>query len=421
MTLRIYTLILYLALPFIFLRLLWRSRKNPDYRNGWSERLGLCQLQGVEGAIWILAVSVGESQAAEPLVRLLQTEYPSRPILMTTTTPTGAAHVRKLYDDSVVHCYFPLDYPFAVRGFLGQVRPALLLMMETEIWPNLLVECERREIPTLLANARLSEKSAKSYARFETFTREVFSSIGQIAAQADADANRFIGLGADVNRVAVTGSLKFDLRIPASLFEQAESLRRMLGTERPVWIAASTREGEEEYILEAFAEVKKQLPNALLMLVPRHPERFDMVAALCQREGFSLIRRSNGGECSAETEVFLGDTMGELSLFLAAADVAFVGGSLVKCGGHNVLEASALGLPVAFGPHMFNFSTISRLLLSEGAAVQVEDAAMLGRTIGHWLQDADERNRVGEAGRLAVERNRGARERLFALVEKMVD
>lgn len=418
--LRLYSLLLYLALPLVFLRLLWRGRRNPAYRARWGERLGRCPATGGAGTLWIHAVSVGEAQAAEPLVRQLQATYPERRILITTTTPTGANHVAKLFGDRVEHCYFPLDLPFAINRFLDRVRPALLLMMETEIWPNLLQACAQRGIPSLLANARLSQRSADRYARFAGFSRQVFAQIGQVAAQSDADGARFQRLGVPGERIQVTGSLKFDLTLPASLFEQAEVLRRSLGLQRPVWVAASTREGEEPLILEAQRALQRQLPGVLLVLVPRHPERFDGVDALCRREGFQVQRRSQAERCASATQVYLGDSMGELPLLLAAADAAFVGGSLVNLGGHNVLEAAVLGKPVAFGPFMYNFAEISRLLLQEGAARQVGGAEELGAVMLRWLDDAEERHRVGERGRQVVERNRGAGARLFALVQRVL-
>lgn len=418
MTRRLYNILVHLALPFIFIRLLWRSRRNPAYRSRWRERLGYCD-EVPSGAIWIHAVSVGESQAAEPLIRQLQMEFPDLPILMTTTTPTGADHVGKLYAAAVSHCYFPLDVPFAIRRFLDQVRPRLLLMMETEIWPNLLAECSSRGIPALLANARLSAKSAKGYARLGAFTRDVFGTIDQVAAQSEEDAKRFLALGVPAERLEVTGSLKFDVRLPASLFEQAEVVRRGFG-HRPVWIAASTRDGEEDLTLKAHRRILRVVPDALLLLVPRHPERFNSVAQLCKRQGFSLVRRSERESCAPRTEIYLGDSMGELSLFLAASDAAFFGGSLVKLGGHNFLEAAAMGVPVSFGPHMFNFSAISRMFLEEGAAVEVDSPEALASVMMRWLNNAGERSRVGERGRELVARNRGAREKLLALMTRML-
>ncbi|TVO72444.1 lipid IV(A) 3-deoxy-D-manno-octulosonic acid transferase [Sedimenticola selenatireducens] len=413
----LYTIILYLSLPVILLRLYWRSLKNPKYRSRIGERFGRVSIPAINNCLWLHTVSVGETQAAEPLVRKLQETYPDLQIVITTTTPTGADRVKKLFGDSVIHLYFPYDLPFAVRGFLNATRPKLLVMMETEIWPNLLAECELRAIPTILANARLSERSAKGYARLGVFSRQTFGRIGMVAAQSPADAERFLGLGVQSDRVRVAGSIKFDIRVPAIVKEQAEALRRTWGG-RPVWVAASTREGEEELILAAHRKVMQQLPQALLVIVPRHPERFDKIALLCQRDGFTFARRSLNDLCRTETAVFLGDTMGELMLFLSAADVAFVGGSLVPTGGHNVLEPAALGLPVVFGPHMFNFAMISRMLLAENAAVEVSSYNDLSRWVIDWLSDANLRAAYGENALRVVEANRGAMDRLFDILQE---
>lgn len=413
----LYTTILFLGLPFALLRLYLRSLKNPAYRERIPERFGWLPIPQLQQSLWLHTVSVGETQAAEPLVRRLQEHYPDLPIVITTTTPTGADRVEKLFGDSVIHLYFPFDLPFAVRCFLDRINPRLLVMMETEVWPNLLALCEQRGVPAILANARMSEKSARGYARLGAFARQTFARISLVAAQSPADAERFLGLGALPERVRVTGSIKFDVRLPASLQEQAEVLRRGWGG-RPAWVAASTREGEDEQVLEAHRRILQELPQALLVLVPRHPERFDRVAQLCRREGFSVERRSTEAFCSPETQIFLGDTMGELPQFLAAADVAFVGGSLVATGGHNVLEPAALGLPVVFGPHMFNFAMASRMLLAEGAARQVARSSELAEVVLEWLSDASLRARFGERGLQVVEANRGALDRLYDIVSE---
>ncbi|MET0105820.1 MAG: lipid IV(A) 3-deoxy-D-manno-octulosonic acid transferase [Sedimenticola sp.] len=416
----VYSLLIFFLLPILLIRLLLRGLRSPVYRKRWLERLGYFNNFGIERSIWIHTVSVGEAQAAEPLVHLLQARYPEIPIVITTTTPTGSERVRKLFDTTVYHVYFPFDLPFSINGFLKRTKPDILVMMETEIWPNLLAICAKRGIKTVLANARLSEKSAKRYSRLGTFTRKTFSDIGMVAAQAPGDAERFLGLGVARDKIRVTGSIKFDIKLPASLQEQAEVLRRDW-SERPVWVAASTHEGEDEYVLAAHKMIRQHLPDALLVLVPRHPERFDRVATLGQKAGFTVARRSAGGTCDASVDLFLGDTMGELTLFLAASDVAFVGGSLVATGGHNVLEPAALGVPVVFGPHMFNFALISSMLLSENAAVQIADEVQLAEVVTGWLSDASERACVGENGRAVVESNKGALERLMSVIEEQLE
>ena len=414
---QLYTLIFHLLLPALLLRLLWRSVSAPAYRRRWVERFGYCPIPDKTGCLWIHAVSVGESQSVEPLVKRFLKNHPEVPVTITTTTPTGSERVRKLFAERVHHSYFPFDIPWALRAFLKRVRPRMLVMIDTEIWPNLLTVCRQQAIPTILANARLSQTSADRYARLGSFTRETFGRIGSIAAQAKADADRFMSLGAIPENVRVTGSIKFDIRLPASLHEQAAVLRRQWG-DRPVWVAASTHEGEDEQLIEVHREILVQHPDALLVLVPRHPERFDRVGALCSKSGYLPLRRSSGEVCGPGNAVFLGDTMGELTLFIAAADITFVGGSLVPVGGHNILEPAALGVPIVFGSHMFNFSHISGLMLEQGAAVQVDNGDQLAALVARWFGDASERARVGENGRRVVAENRGATERLYGIIEE---
>ncbi|WP_296802546.1 lipid IV(A) 3-deoxy-D-manno-octulosonic acid transferase [Thiolapillus sp.] len=412
----IYTPLLYLMLPFVLLRLLWRSSKSPEYGKRWGERMGFFSGKPAPGGVWIHAVSVGEVQAIEPLVKHLQQHWPALSLTITTSTPTGSERVRLLFGQDVFHVYYPYDLPAAVRCFLDRIQPRLLVMVETEIWPNMLRLCRERQVPTLLTNGRLSARSARRYGYLSKFSRRVFGMIDAVAAQSEADVRRFIDLGVPQDRVRVTGSIKFDMRIPASVQEQTQVVRRVWG-DRPVCVAASTHEGEEELVLAAHRKILAQIPSALLVLVPRHPERFERVAMLVQRLGFSLLRRSSERACDQRTQVFLGDTMGELPVFLGVADVAFIGGSLVKVGGHNMLEAAAQGVPVLFGPHVFNFSAIARLLRDQGAGVMVQDIEELSEQVAAWLQDASERSRVGEHGRQAVEQNRGALQHLVNMVD----
>ena len=413
---------MYLAMPLVLLRIAWRGVGNRAYWSRVAERFGLGPpLGGPGGAVetlWLHAVSVGEVQAALPLVRALRARRPQVRMVMTTTTPTGMERVRHAFGSEVIHRYAPYDLPGATRRFLDRVEPRLAIFVETEIWPNLVHQCHRRAIPVLFANARLSERSAAGYRRLGGLMRQTLTRVAAIAAQSEEDARRLREIGAPFERVVVTGSTKFDVAVSASTREAGQVLRRQLGVERSVWIAASTHEGEEEQVLEAFAIVRRAVPACLLVLVPRHPERFARVAALCRRQGFQVSLRSGASEGSRDVDVFVGDTMGELPVFYAASDVAFVGGSLVDVGGHNMLEPAALGVPVLLGPSLRNFADISDRLCRERAAEVVEGVESLALAVIRHLGDANLRHRTGECGRRFVERNRGAGERVLALVER---
>lgn len=411
----IYSSLLYLLLPLAFLRLYWRGRHDPGHRQRWRERLGWVPPL-LPGSLWIHAVSVGEVRAALPLIRVLLERYPERWLLVTTTTLTGSRQVRETLGERVRHVYAPYDLPGVVRRFLRRTRPQIAIIMETELWPNLLRQCVTEGIPVLIANARLSERSARGYARIPRLTASMLQDITLIAAQGESDARRFRSLGAP--RVEVTGNLKYDLKLPDNLQEQGRQWRRKwLGENRLVWIAASTHGGEDEQILKAFSQVRAHWPSLLLALTPRHPERFDSVAALCREQGFNVVRRSEQRPCAPDTAIFLGDSMGELLLFYAVADLAFVGGSLVPTGGHNVLEPALLGLPVLFGPHMFNFTEASQRLLEAKAAWQITDASELAVTLDWLLADPQQARDAGQRGRAVVERHRGALAALLAYIE----
>ena len=418
---KLYTLLLYLLAPLVLVRLAWRGLAAPDYWRRWPERFGAIMPPLGKHVIWIHAVSVGEVQAAEPLVRALLERYHAYSILVTTMTPTGSARVRALFGSDVAHVYAPYDLPGAVGRFIGRVRPQLAIVMETELWPNLYYACHTDHIPLLLVNARLSARSLSGYRKVRHLISETLSAVTEIAAQSEQDAEHFESLGADAGTITVTGNMKFEQNIPSSLFESAAALRRDWGVGRPVWIAASTHEGEDEMLLDVFRQIRKQFSDCLLVLVPRHPERFEPVAALCRNRGYNTLRRSDRQPCLAETSILIGDSMGELPLFYAASDVAFVGGSLVRHGGHNLLEPAALGIPMVTGPHLFNFTAISRLLLDAGACVKVEDLSALEQTLARWLGDANERHRVGELGRMVVAKNRGALNKVVAMVERYLD
>ena len=366
--------------------------------------------------MWIHAVSVGEVQAAAPIVKVLKNRFPGETIVVTSTTPTGAARISKAFGGAVVHRYFPFDLPGAMARFLDRVEPRVAIIMETEIWPNLLAQCRVRGVPVVLANVRLSERSVAGYRRFRRLFAPALGGVAAIAVQSDEDARRIASIGARPAVINVTGSTKFDVPILASLREEAAALRRTWGLSRGIWIAASTHEGEEDQVFDAFEQVLDRLPGSLLVLVPRHPERFKEAAALARRRGFSPVMRSRRTADCSGAQVFIGDSMGELPLFYAAADVAFVGGSLVESGGHNMLEPAALGLPVLFGPNVFNFAEISRRLVEAGGAETVSDSASLGRAVIGYLSDADLRHTTGGKGRAFVESNRGAGDHVLAMI-----
>lgn len=417
----LYTLLLHLALPLIALRLYLRGRKAPAYRQRIAERFAFKLPPLKPGGIWVHAVSVGESIAAAPLIRALREHHPELPITVTCMTPTGSERIRALFGDQVQHCYLPYDLPWAAARFLDRVRPKLAVIMETELWPNHIHQCARRGIPTVLANARLSAKSARSYARFAGLTRPMLAEMSWIAAQTEAEAERFRQLGARPECVSVTGSIKFDLTIDPELQSRAQALRASWGADqRPVWIAASTHAGEDEIILAAHRRLLAEKSDSLLILVPRHPERFEAVHVLCQREGFATVRRSSGQPVGEGDQLLLGDTMGELLFLYALADVAFVGGSLVPNGGHNLLEPAALGLPVLSGPHLFNFLEIAAQLREAGALAEVADGEALAEQLRQLLESDAKRQSMGEAGYSVIKANQGALEQLLGGLERLL-
>jgi len=417
----LYTTLFFIGLPLIILRLIWRGFRAPAYWRRWSERFGSSPiLSELIPVIWVHAVSVGEVEASRPIIKALQAEYPEYKILLTTMTPTGSERVKLLFADSVEHCYLPYDLPFAIRRFLKRTHPKFGIIMETEIWPNLLLQCQKTNIALVLANARMSERSAKGYARFPKFIKTILRSVQLIAAQGQDDRQRFQQLGADIKKIHAIGNLKYEISLPASLTEQAAAMRDIWDINRPVWVAASTHDGEEEIILNASRQVRSLFPNLLLILVPRHPERFDRVTALTQRAGFKTLRRSEHRPCSSDIEILVVDTMGELPLFYAACDVAFVGGSLVPHGGHNLLEPAALGRAVITGPHYFNFNEITKQFLQADAAIQVTDTTELAKTVIELLQNSQQRAQMGEAGLRLIANSQGASTRLVNLIKRHI-
>ncbi|MGC8120885.1 lipid IV(A) 3-deoxy-D-manno-octulosonic acid transferase [Marinobacter sp. VGCF2001] len=413
----IYSQLIRLVLPFILIRLWWQGRKAPGLRQDWQHRLGwVPEISGP--VIWVHAVSVGETIAAGPLVRRLLARNLGATILMTAMTDTGLAQARKMFGDRVTYAYAPYDTPGAIRRFLNRVNPKILVILETEIWPNMIRQCRRRRVPVFLINARLSERSARGYERVKGLAAPIMKSITWVAAQADPDADRFRRIGVAASHVEVTGSVKFDVDIPDYVRVASKSLREALG-DRPVWIAGSTHSGEDPQLLEAHRAIIRQHPNALLIIVPRHPDRFDSVAELAEKEGFRVARRSRSDH-PADAQVYLGDTMGELMMLYGASDIAFVGGSLIERGGHNPLEPAAWGIPVFSGPHVFNFETIYEHLLADNGVQVVEGADALARCLVNLMANDKERRAYGERGLRVVEKNRGALDKVVeGIIERL--
>lgn len=413
----LYTVLIYLIQPLIWIRLLLRSRKSPAYRKRWAERYGFCKGKVVPGGIMLHSVSVGETLAAIPLVRALRHRYPSLPITVTTMTPTGSERVQSAFGKDVHHVYLPYDLVGSVNRFLDQVNPKLVIIMETELWPNLISALHKREIPLVIANARLSERSAKGYKKLGEFIRKILQRITLIAAQNEEDGARFISLGLKRNQLAVTGSLKFDISVTPELAAKAIALRSQWASRRQVWIATSTHDGEETLLLEAHKTLLRTYPNLLLILVPRHPERFAVARELTQKAGLTYIQRSTGEVPSAATQVVIGDTMGELMLLYGIADLAFVGGSLVERGGHNPLEAAAHAIPVLMGPHTINFKDICAKLAQADGLITVTDTTSLVKEISTLLTDEDYRLYYGRHAVEVLRQNQGALQRLLHLLE----
>ncbi len=417
----LYTLLLHLALPLIALRLALRARKAPAYARRIKERFSFALPPMKPGGIWVHAVSVGESIAAAPMIRALQARHPDLPITVTCMTPTGSERIQALFGDSVQHCYLPYDLPWAAARFLDRTRPRLAVVMETELWPNHIHQCAKRGIPVTLANARLSERSARGYARFARLTAPMLAELSLIAVQTQAEAQRFLDLGARPGCVEVTGSIKFDLKIDDELLQRAAELRRQWQAEqRPVWIAASTHAGEDEIVLAAHRQLLATRSDALLILVPRHPERFNSVHELCLAQGLTTRRRSTAETVQASDQVLLGDTMGELLFLYALADIAFVGGSLVANGGHNLLEPAALGKPVLSGPHLFNFLEIAAQLREAGALSEVENAVQLADRVATLLNEPSEMRSMSQAGLSVLKANQGALQRLLTGLQRLL-
>ncbi len=413
----LYSLFFYSILPLVLLRLTYRALRAPDYRRRIGERFGFITPPPQTGGLWVHAVSVGESIAAAPLIQHFLDHHPQLPVMVTCMTPTGSARIRAMFGNQVHHVYAPYDLPDAVARFLRRSQPRAAVIMETEIWPNMVCQTARRGIPIVLANARLSARSARGYQRLSALSKPVVQAFSRIVAQSDDDARRFTEIGASRTQLRVSGSIKFDVDIADPLRTQAAALRAQFGAPRPVWIAASTHEGEDAILLAAHQQLLQQQPRALLILVPRHPERFEAVASLIAQQGLRYQRRSQGCDSETDMQVLLGDTMGELLMLLGCADVAFIGGSLVPRGGHNSLEAAAWGIPVLAGPSDFNFAQISQLLQDAGGLQLLTDAPAIADALQQLLSDDSLRRKRGEQALAVVDANRGALQKLIDEVE----
>lgn len=415
----IYPLILTLAIPLVWLRLQWRGRRDPAYRQRQAERFGRVPDAVRQGPIWFHTVSAGETIAAAPLIAQLADNFGTTPFLVTTMTPTGSEQVLARLSGRVDHCYAPYDFGFAVKRFYQQVQPQLLVLMETELWPNLIAQAHARQIPVLLVNARLSERSASGYRRVGSLTRRMMRQISFIACQSEAHQQRFISLGASPDKVEALGSVKFDVALPADAQQQSAALAQTLGVAgRPVWLAASTHPGEEEIVLSAFAQLRQSHPQLQLILVPRHPHRADQLEQLVQRRGFSVQRQSAARQ--GMVDVLLGDVMGTLLQLYGLSDVAFVGGSLVDMGGHNPIEPALYGVPIVSGPQQYNFADVFAQLQEVDAVVTVADAQQLAASVAELLDDTQKRRDMGAQALAMVARNRGASERVNKLVSQHI-
>ena len=422
---RLYTLLWYLALPLASLIVLWRGLRTRDYWRGGGARFGLGTPRA-GGGIWVHAVSVGEVQAAAILIAALREREPALEITLTAATPSGCARGRVLLPGLDVR-YAPYDLPGSVRRCFARLRPRLLMIMETELWPNLLDQAHRAGVPTLIASARISARSARVYQCLPGLMHAALAANVWVGAQSEADAERFRAIGVAPQRLALVGNIKFDRILPDDIYERGAALRALVAGQRPIWVAGSTHPGEESIVLRAHRQLLERAPRALLILAPRHAPRFDAAAAAIAEHGFRCLRRSRmasynaaPGEADTPFEVLLLDTLGELLEFYAGADLAFVGGSLVAVGGHNLLEPAALGLPVIAGPHQFNSPDVARVLAQRGALITVHDAQELSQAVSRLLADADLRARLGDAARAAIDSHRGALARLLRVIDSVL-
>ncbi|MBY3788292.1 3-deoxy-D-manno-octulosonic acid transferase [Photobacterium carnosum] len=405
-----YTLLLALAAPLLLWGLYRTKPGKPHFGARWKEHFGFTpRLATTAAPIWIHAASVGEAIAIVPVIKALKQAYPEQAIVVTTTTSTGAEQVAKL-GELVEHRYMPIDFAWCVRGFLNAIKPKLFLIVEKELWLNTLTCVHQQKIPTIIVNARLSERSAKRYQSFSFFTHQLLNKIDKILCLHDDDAQRFIAIGAQQHQIAVTGSIKYDITIAKTVFEHAQNLRQQLGAQRPIFVAASTHQGEDEQVLDAYQAVLQQYPDAMVIIVPRHPQRFDSVAKLAIERGLTVHRRTDTTPIKANTQLYLADTMGEMLVMLATADVTFMGGSLVgeKIGGHNLLEPAAVAKPAITGPSFYNFEDITQQLLAAGAIEICQNSHQLAQQLVTLFDDPERQQYMGAQGQRIVIENQGA-------------
>ncbi|WP_285163759.1 lipid IV(A) 3-deoxy-D-manno-octulosonic acid transferase [Shewanella goraebulensis] len=423
MTRGLYSFILYLLSPLVVMYLAFRSIKSPDYRYRWGERFGVTRLS--QSDVLIHSVSMGETLAAIPLIKNLMAAYPDSTFTITTTSPTGSAEVAKAFSEQlgkrVQHCYLPFDFSVCVKRFLGQVQPKLFIIMETELWPNLVHYAKLSKARIVLANARLSAKSAAKYEKQSKLSTPMLTSLDAIAVQTKLEAERFESLGVNPEKLVVCGSLKFDLQIDESKHQQAKTLRQQWQKiDVPVWVAGSVHPGEFEIMLKAHEQVLAEYPQALLIMAPRHPEQFNVAAVATTQHGLSLSRRSMNEAVTEQTQVLLGDTMGELLMLYGAADYAFIGGTLIENGGHNPLEPAAMGLPVSVGPHHWDFSEITALLDQAGGLSVVEGADSLAKQLLLMFADKQQHQLAAQACLTVVSQNKGALAQQLQLIESQL-
>ncbi|MDD7804845.1 MAG: lipid IV(A) 3-deoxy-D-manno-octulosonic acid transferase [Endozoicomonas sp. (ex Botrylloides leachii)] len=421
----IYSCLLYLITPAVLLRMLWRSRKTSAYRKRWGERLGFSpRLTRQNPVIWVHAVSVGETIASASLIKALQRHYPDHYFLITTMTPSGSERVKAIHGNALAHSYIPYDLPCALSRFLNRTSPCIAIMIETELWPNTIAACNKRNIPVIVANARLSKYSAKGYSRFGWITRPMLQQLSIVACQHTDDGERFLNLGLQKEKLHITGNIKFDIQVSEETKRSAAELRtsweKGFGKPAQIFIASSTHAGEEQLIIDAFIQLKHQHRDLLLVLVPRHPERFNTVFQQAYHNGLNTIRYSQHERVSFDTDIILGDTMGEMMKFFSASDIAFVGGSLIERGGHNVLEPAAVGLPILTGAYTFNFQDITSSLEKARGLIRVRNANDLIIEINKLLMDKHYQNNIGNNAKYFVENNQGALNRLLSVIIRQI-